>query len=225
MKRSADDRRTRAAPGVDDAHVVRAWAALPPRAAEALQVMLAGNARFRSGRPRHPHKSPARRRKVAAGQQPVAAFFGCIDSRVPDEVVLDQGLGDLLTVRTAAHVLDSAALGSLEFCVHQVRVPLIMVVGHQSCGAVTAAIGVIEGGARVPSAIGGLVEALRPAVEATGSIVDAARRVDAAARWHTRLTVAQLLDRSPVLTHAMEAGEVGIVAAHYGLETGEITPA
>lgn len=210
---------------MDRLEVVREWPDLPPRAADALRVMLAGNARFRSGHARHPHGSPTRRRKVAAGQQPVAAFFGCIDSRVPDEVVLDQGLGDLLTVRTAAHVLDTAALGSLEFCVHQVGVPLIMVVGHERCGAVTAAIGVLEGGVQVPNAIRRLVEVLRPAVEATRAIDDVDLRVDAAVRWHTRLTVEQLLDRSPVLTHAMEEGEVGIVAARYDLGTGEITPA
>jgi carbonic anhydrase len=209
----------------DALRVIRSWPDLPPPAAEALQIMLAGNARFRAGHPRHPHESLSRRHEVAAGQKPMAAFYGCIDSRVPDEMVLDQGLGDLLTVRTAAHVLDDAALGSLEFCVHQLRVPLIMVVGHERCGAVTAAIRVLEGGVQVPSAIRRLVEALRPALEATRSIDDAAARLDAAVRWHTRLTVSTLLDRSPVLKDGVEAGEVGIVAARYGLETGEITPA
>lgn len=209
----------------DDLRVVRAWPALPPRAADSLRSMLAGNARFRGGRSRHPHESPTRRREVAAGQEPVAAFFGCIDSRVPDEMVLDQGLGDLMTIRTAAHILDTAALGSLEFCVHQLGVPLILVVGHERCGAVTAAISVLEGGVQVPGVIGRLVEALRPAVEATRAIDDHPARLDAAVRWHTRLTVAQLLDRSPVLTHAVEAGEVGIVGARYDLQTGEVTPA
>jgi carbonic anhydrase len=188
--------------------------------------MLDGNARFRDGHSRHPHLSPRRRHELAVeGQHPVAAFFGCIDSRVPDEMVLDQGLGDLMTIRTAAHVLDSAALGSLEFCVHQLHVPLIMVVGHEKCGAVTAAIGVLERGVMVPGAIGRLVDAIRPSVEGTRAIDDPVARLDAAVRWHTRRTVTEMLDRSPVLTHAAEEGELGIVGARYDLETGEITPA
>jgi carbonic anhydrase len=213
-----------AADAGDGLALVRGWPDLPPRAAENLQVMLAGNARFRAGEPLHPHGSPGRRRELVAGQHPVAAFFGCIDSRVPGEVVLDQGLGDVLTVRTAAHVLDSAALGSLEYGVHELGVPLIMVVGHERCGAVMAAIEVLEGGLQVPDAIRSLVEALRPAVEATRPIDDEAARTDAAVRWHTRRTVTELLDRSPVVSRAVALGGLGVVGARYDLESGEITP-
>jgi carbonic anhydrase len=201
------------------------WPGLPPRAQESLDALLAGNARFRAGHPRHPHESRARRRKVASGQHPIAVFFGCIDSRVPDEMVLDQGLGDLLTVRTAGHVLDLAALGSLEFGVHQLKTPLIMVVGHERCGAVAVAIGALEGGEPVPSAIGALVEVIRPAVEGTKGITEVVLRLDAAVRRHTRQTVATILERSLLLAEAVAAGEVGIVAARYSLETGKITPA
>jgi carbonic anhydrase len=201
------------------------WPDLPPRAQKALAALLAGNARFRAGHPRYPHRSPARRRKLAAGQHPTAAFFGCIDSRVPDETVLDQGLGDLLTIRTAGHTLDTAALGSLEFGVHQLKIPLIMVLGHESCGAVAAAIGALEHGAAAPSAIADLVEIIRPAVEATRGISDRVSRLDAAVRRHTRQTVADLLERSRLLAAAVGAGQVGVVAARYSLKTGEITPA
>jgi carbonic anhydrase len=201
------------------------WPGLPPRAQASLDALLAGNARFRAGHPRHPHESRARRREVAAGQHPIAVFFGCIDSRVPDEMVLDQGLGDLLTVRTAGHVLDQAALGSLEFGVHQLNTPLIMVVGHERCGAVAVAIGALEGGQAVPSAIGALVEVIRPAVEGTKGITEVVHRLDAAVRRHTRQTVVAILERSLLLAEAVAAGEVGIVAARYSLETGKITPA
>ncbi|HEY6798342.1 MAG TPA: carbonic anhydrase [Kineosporiaceae bacterium] len=209
----------------DGVRVVRGWPSLPGPAADVLGALVEGNARFRSGQPRHPNASPARRRQLAAGQQPLAAFFGCIDSRVPDELVLDQGLGDLLTVRTAAHVLDDAALGSLEFAVHHLRVPLIMVAGHARCGAVSASIEVLEGVAVVPDAVHALVDALRPAVAATAPVDDPAARVDAAVRWHTRLTAELLSERSPVLRSAVSAGALGIVAAHYSLDTGAITPA
>jgi carbonic anhydrase len=201
------------------------WPDLPPRAQKALAALLAGNARFRSGSPQHPHESPARRRKLASGQHPTAAFFGCIDSRVPNEMVLDQGLGDIVTIRTAGHALDTAALGSLEFSVHQLKVSLIMVLGHEGCGAVAAAIGALEHGVAAPSAIGDLVEIIRPAVEATRGSADRAHRLDAAVRRHTRQTVADILDRSRLLAAAVAAGKVGVVAARYSLRTGEITPA
>jgi carbonic anhydrase len=90
---------------------------------------------------------------------------------------------------------------------------------------VTAAINVLEGGVRVPGAIGRLVDAIRPSIDGTRLIDEPVARLDAAVRWHTRCTVTELLDRSPVLTHAAEAGELGIVGARYDLETGEITPA
>lgn len=201
------------------------WPELPPRAGEALAALLAGNTRFCSGHPRHPHESPSRRRKLAEAQHPRASFFGCIDSRVPDEMVLDQGLGDLLTIRTAGHVLDTAALGSLEFGVHRLEIPLIMVLGHEGCGAVAAAIGALEDGAEAPSAIGLLVESIRPAVEATRGITDRVSRLDAAVRRHTRQTVADILERSRLLAAAVAAGQVGVVAARYSLQTGRITPA
>jgi carbonic anhydrase len=205
--------------------VTRAWPALPPRAQQALNELLAGNERFQSGHSRHPHESKARRQELEEGQHPMATFFGCVDSRVPDEVVLDQGLGDLFTVRTAGHVVDSAVLGSLEFGVHELGIPLIMVLGHERCGAVAAAIDAVVGGLSVPGAIGHLVAAIRPAVEGTRGILEAPLRLDAAVRRHTRTTAAALLDRSPILATAVDEGRLGVVAAHYGLHSGEVQPA
>ena len=204
--------------------VAPVWPALPSPARESLAALLEGNARFRRGESRQPLASLPNREELISGQRPGAACFGCVDSRVPVEAVLDQGLGDLFTIRTAGHVVDSAVLGSLEFGVFELEIPLIVVMGHERCGAVSAAIETIEARAAAPSAIGSLVEAIRPSVDHTRVIEDHALRLGATISRHTVMTAAELTMRSSLLREAVEAGRLSIVAAHYSLSTAELLP-
>ena len=129
---------------------------------QAMTQLLRGNERFVAGRPDHPHQSAQRRRAVSrSGQQPFAIILSCADSRVPPEIIFDQGLGDLFVIRVAGNVLDDIILGTIEYAVEHMHVPLIMVLGHDQCGAVTAAVKGVE----VRNHIQSLAEALRPAVE------------------------------------------------------------
>jgi carbonic anhydrase len=200
------------------------WPALPAPARQSLDALLDGNARFRRGESRQPLASLPHRDELLAGQRPAAACFGCVDSRVPAEAVLDQGLGDLFTIRTAGHVVDAAVLGSLEYGVHELEIPLIVVMGHERCGAVAAAIEALDAGEAAPSAIGALVEAIRPAVEHTRGIADPQERLDATIGHHTATTAAELVMRSSLLRSAVEAGQLSIVPARYSLTTAEILP-
>ncbi|MFC4498426.1 MULTISPECIES: carbonic anhydrase [Streptomyces] len=135
----------------------------PHSAGEALDELLAGNRRYAAGRPRHPRTSRDRRRLLAAGQHPFAVVMGCVDSRVPPELVFDQGLGDLLCTRTAGQVLDEAVLGSLQYGVEELGVPLVLVLGHERCGAVGATLRHIRTGAPAPGHLALLVDEIAPA--------------------------------------------------------------
>ena len=115
-----------------------------------LASLLEGNVRFREGRPEHPQQDPARRVDLAEGQNPKAAILSCADSRVPSELIFDQGLGDLFVVRGAGQIADETNLASLEYAVAMLGVRLIVVVGHESCGAVQAALDVEESGEPLP---------------------------------------------------------------------------
>ncbi|ATZ22679.1 Carbonic anhydrase 2 [Streptomyces lavendulae subsp. lavendulae] len=125
--------------------------ARPATPEQALRELAAGNRRWRTYRQEHPNESPSTRLRLAKGQQPFAIVLGCVDSRVPPELVFDQGLGDLLTVRSAGEVLDEAVLGSIAYGVLELSIPLVLVLGHQSCGAVGAAVHADETGDRLPT--------------------------------------------------------------------------
>lgn len=198
---------------------------LPRPARAALEELLAGNRRFRTGHSRHPHQSVHWLQGLAGGQHPFAAFLGCVDSRVPVEIVTDSGGGDLFTARSAGQVLDRAVVGSLEFGVAELGVPLIVVLGHESCGAVKAAIAAVDAHEHAEGSIDYLVEELRPAVEATRSIKDPKARVDAAVRWQARATAERLVHHSEIVRSAVDDGKLGVVAARYDLDTLALTPA
>ncbi|MFD5796574.1 carbonic anhydrase [Streptomyces diastatochromogenes] len=146
----------------------------PARAAHtartALDELLAGNRRYAAGRPRHPHDSPGRRHLLAAAQHPFAVIVGCIDSRVPPELVFDQGLGDLLCIRTAGQVLDEAVLGSIQYGVQELDVPLVLVLGHERCGAVAATLDHLRTGTPVPGHLELLVDEIAPAARRTRAL-------------------------------------------------------
>jgi carbonic anhydrase len=184
--------------------------------AELIERLREGNRRFAAGRPRTAALE-ARRREVAQGQAPFAEVLGCVDSRVPPELIFDQGLGDLFVIRTAGLVLDRAALGSLEFGVAELGIPLLVVLGHQRCGAVKAALEAQAGHAQPEGEIGYLVEALKPAL--AGAARSKGDLWDLAAKDHVLKTI-ERLKRSPVLGAAVGAGRLEICAGWYDLDSG-----
>ncbi|MET9394918.1 carbonic anhydrase [Streptomyces sp. NPDC006624] len=182
---------------------------------EALRELAAGNRRWRAYRERHPHEDPVIRRTLATGQHPFAVVLGCIDSRVPPELVFDQGLGDLMTVRTAGEVLDEAVLGSVAYGVLELAVPLVVVLGHQSCGAVRAAVEAEQSGDRLPAHMQYLVDQISPAIDHRE---EGDARVDATVSAHVRL-VRSRLAAEPELAARVAAGRLAIVGARYELTT------
>jgi carbonic anhydrase len=186
---------------------------------DALNNLMAGNARYMQGSPIHPNQSAERQAEVAQGQHPWAAILGCIDSRVPPELVFDQGLGDLFVARTAGQVIDNVVLGSLEFAVEE-GVKLIMVLGHQSCGAVNATIQTLQTNGHAEGQIATLVEAIKPAViEAQSQSGDL---LDNAVRANVALEVEYLKSSSQIISQALGQGTIGLVGARYDLGTGAV---
>ena len=190
-----------------------------PRAA--LRLLMAGNRRWVTGRAVHPHQSVAWRHHVAPHQEPFAVVVSCIDSRVPPEIVFDRGLGDMFIIRTGAQTLDGrVVLGSIEYGpVAYPSARLMVVLGHQRCGAVEAAIKVITGGGRAPGDIQALVNALRPAYRA--AVGQPGDLLDNMVRAQTRLAV-QRLKADRLLRHLIATEGLMIVGGHYLLDSGEV---
>jgi carbonic anhydrase len=187
---------------------------------EALIRLLDGNERYVKFHLEHPDVSEERRGQVAQGQTPFAAIVGCADSRVPPEILFDQGLGDLFVVRVAGNIVDSALLGSLEYAVEHLGVRLVMVLGHEKCGAVKATIDTLDSGTPAPGSINTLVEAIRPAVEvARGLDGDL---LDNAIIANVILTMNQTKATSVILSNAIRAGELLVVGGRYDLDTGAV---
>jgi carbonic anhydrase len=180
----------------------------------ALRLLMAGNLRWARGRARHPNQSVRRRRDVAGGQTPFAVVFSCIDSRVPPELVFDRGLGDLFVVRTGAQAVDDVALGSVEYGPAAAGTPLVVVLGHERCGAVHAAIEAIEHhGGDAPGHLGAIVRALEPAYREAKSRPGDLE--DNMVRAQTELTVARLRQESL-------PRDTLVVGGRYDLDTGRV---
>jgi carbonic anhydrase len=186
---------------------------------EALERLLAGNQRYAANGSLPVNESSQRRTEVAQGQQPFATIFCCVDSRVPPELVFDRGLGDLFVIRTAGHVIDEAVLGSLEFGVVELQIPLLMVLGHAKCGAVTAALEAVEHNTEAPASIGYLVKGIKPALELAAKQPGDA--LDNAVKANVALTVKRLQE-TPLLAEAVVQGQLLIVGARYNLESGSV---
>jgi carbonic anhydrase len=183
---------------------------------EALKQLMAGNQRFVSKKRDNPHQDFVRIAEVAKGQFPFAAILGCADSRVVPEILFDQGIGDLFTVRVAGNIANIEDIASEEFAVAILNTPLLMVLGHKGCGAVTAAL---KGG-DYPGLIESLVVAIQPALKASeGQPGD---RLANAVKANVRLQV-QRLQTSPVIASAMKADTLNVVGAYYDLDTGEVS--
>ncbi len=195
---------------------------LPPK--EARKRLEEGNERFVKGVSQHPDQSLARRKALGEGQAPFAAVLSCADSRVPPEVVFDQGLGDLFVVRSAGQVVDDAVLGSLQFGVGELKTPLLVVLGHSGCGAVKATNEAIT--KKSPpsgTAIDALVTALKPAVmDAEEGGAEGEEAIVAAAVANNVDRVVEQLKAAKVLENAIKAGKLRIIGAVYEIETGEV---
>ncbi|EDY50485.1 carbonic anhydrase [Streptomyces clavuligerus] len=179
----------------------------------ALRELHAGNQRWRTFHEQHPHETHTIRREAVSGQHPFAVVLGCIDSRVPPELVFDQGLGDLLTVRSAGQVLDEAVLGSVAYGVLELDIPLVVVLGHQSCGAVAAAVHADETGAELPAHIQYIAAEIRPAIDRS---VQGDARIDATVSAQVR-RVRSRLAAEPDLAPRIAAGRLAITGARYEL--------
>ncbi|QJR34321.1 carbonic anhydrase [Gemmatimonas groenlandica] len=180
----------------------------------ALAALYAGNARFASGEITAPNRHMARLKEVSDTQAPFAAFLGCADSRVPVEIVFDQGFGDLFVTRIAGNVADAAIIGSLEFGTEVLGAQVLYVLGHTRCGAVTATME----GHDVPGQISTLYQHIRRAAkEARGDLNEAIRR-------NVQIQAEVLREASPVIARRVARGELVIAGGVYDLDTGLVAP-
>ncbi|MBI3974028.1 MAG: carbonic anhydrase [Chloroflexi bacterium] len=187
---------------------------------EALQQLLDGNRRFSTGEPRHPHQEASHRQHLASGQHPFAVIVGCADSRVPPEIVFDLGLGDLFVVRSAGNIVDEAIIGSIEYAVHEFETPLIVVLGHESCGAVKAALSAVTEEEHTIGHIGAVVEAIVPA--ARRAIHHSGDWVDHAVRGNIEMVAATLRSSEPIITERVRRGSLKVLGARYDLDDGVV---
>jgi len=196
-------------------------------ALEALERLHAGNRRFvDASRGQGADLSPEKRRQLVAGQEPFAVILGCSDSRVPAELVFDQGLGDLFVIRVAGNIVAPSLIGSVEYAAQQCGSRLVVVLGHSGCGAVQATIDELERPAEIRSPnLRSIVDRIRPAVE---SLLESDLRDDhdalmrQAVRANVRTSVGQLRHGSQILEREIERSGLLIVGAVYSLETGTV---
>jgi carbonic anhydrase len=186
--------------------------------AEAISKLKEGNVRYTSGNLQHPGQTTERRTELAKTQHPFAAIVSCSDSRVPPEIVFDQGLGDLFVVRVAGNVINDEGLGSIEYTVDHLGTRLILVLGHQSCGAVKAARETIAAKSKAPGHIDSLVTAIKPAVEAT-----AKDDLDATVKANVKNVVQALRSSTPILKAEVDSGKIKVIGGYYSLDTGAVT--
>jgi carbonic anhydrase len=184
---------------------------------QALQRLQEGNRRFVAGRMQHPTQDAKRRSEVSAGQRPFAAILSCADSRVPPELVFDQGLGDLFVVRVAGNTVDDAGLGSLEYGTSVLGAPLILVLGHSRCGAVEAALQ----GKPLPGHISSVAVPIEAPIKQNNCPIKK-EALDCAIRANVDAVVRQLEDSQPVLKPLIQAGKLKVVGAVYDLATGMV---
>ncbi len=182
--------------------------------------LMEGNERWLDGKLRHPDRDPRRREFVADEQDPFGVILSCIDSRVPPELLFDTGLGDLFVMRTGGQVVEPVVTGSVEYGPLTSGTPLIVVLGHQRCGAVKAAYEAMRDGKELPGNLQAISEALRPAYEAAVE-EKAADPVDAMIRIHVKQTSAGLRSNKS-LAPLVKKGDLAVVSAYYSLDSGQV---
>lgn len=177
-----------------------------------------GNERFISGETSHPNQDASRRSSLVENQHPFAVIFGCSDSRLAAEIIFDVGLGDVFVVRTAGQVIDDAVLGSLEYSIGVLGVPLIVVLGHDSCGAVSATKAAVETGQMPAGFIRDLVERITPSV--LTSLRNDQHEVNDMVVEHVKQTSQRLVDSSRVISDAIGDGRAAVIGLSYSLAEG-----
>ncbi len=193
----------------------------PKDATEALDWLKEGNIRFASSRPRHAHEAASWRKHLKAGQQPFATILACSDSRVPPELVFDQGFGELFVIRVAGNVVSTDVLGSLQYAIRHLHTPLVVVMGHESCGAVTAAVDALEGRGKEPRFIAALVAAIEPGLKGLPAELEGADRVHAAVEANVRWSMRQL-GALPASQLALKRKKSALVGAVYDIAKGTV---
>ncbi|MEU8103628.1 carbonic anhydrase [Nonomuraea muscovyensis] len=188
-------------PGTPDA----AWAALRE-----------GNRRWASGAATHPHQDAARRAALAQKQDPFAVVFSCIDSRVPPELVFDTGLGDLFVLRTAGHTIDPLVTGSAEYGPAELGTPLVVVLGHQRCGAVTAAAESLQEHRKLPGELNRIATSLQSAYKRSGGDVDKMIRLNT-------IDVVNQLKKDKLFAPRIAKGKLKVIGGYYSIDTYEVT--
>ena len=195
--------------------------ARPKEAAEALTRLKEGNLRFVTGRVAHAHEAAAWREHLKESQQPFATILACSDSRVPPELVFDQGFGDLFVIRVAGNIVATDVVGSLAYAIRHLGTTLVVVMGHESCGAVTAAVDALEGRGNEPRFIAALVAAIKPGLNGLPAAVKGADRVHAAVEANVRWSMRQLA-AIPEGKRALEHKKCTLVGAVYDIATGTV---
>jgi len=194
-----------------------------PTPGEARRLLEEGNRRFTGGNQAHPNSGAARRMETTAGQAPFATILTCSDSRVPPEVIFDRGIGDLFVVRVAGNVADDTVTASILYAVEHLFCPLVVVLAHERCGAVTASLAADDGLAGEPREILSLIDTIRNNTpESRLAAGNTAERLDPAIRENAG-TVAGQLRRHPAVAKRIETGAVEVAEAFYSLETGRVS--
>jgi len=183
----------------------------------AITELKAGNERHSQHKYQHPHETLARQIELIKAQSPEAEILSCSDSRVPPEIVFDQGLGDLFVIRVAGNVASDTEIGSLEYGAEHLHIPLLVVLGHESCGAVTAAVQAGEPEGHIAT----LVDLIKPAIEKSRGMPGDA--VSNTVRTNVQMVVQNLRKSTPILSELVAEGKLKIVGAVYSLETGKVT--
>jgi len=187
----------------------------------ALQRLIDGNSRFAAGKPQHPHASSNRGHALEDAQHPFAVVLGCSDSRVPPELLFDQGFGDLFVVRVAGNVVDTDVTASVEYAIDHLDTPLVVVMGHSHCGAVTATIDHLADPDGEPAEVLSLLYSIEPATIGIPDDLDRAEQVASAVKQNVQLAVRRL-SRVPDLRRSIKAGRIKIVGAVYDMHTGKV---
>src|SRR5262245_26482977 len=183
---------------------------------QALKKLMEGNKRYATAHSQHPHQRSSRRHQLENNQHPFACILSCSDSRVSPEIVFDEGLGDLFVVRVAGNIVDNAVTGSIEYAVEHLGSSLVLVLGHESCGAVQATLGGGEPGTHIQT----LVEAISPAVAEARK--NSGELLHNAVHANVRLVVRQLRESGPILADQLRMRKVRIVGAVYQLDSGSV---
>jgi carbonic anhydrase len=196
--------------------------ARPNSAQSAWDLLRQGNQNFVQGTPAHPRQDAELRVELANEQAPFAALFGCSDSRLSAEMIFDVGLGDLFVVRNAGQVIAETILGSLEFAVEVLKVPLILVLGHDECGAVKASMSAFEGKLESKGEfIANLVNRIKPTIERSLNLGEST--LDQITRRHIQDTIDELVERSELIASYVQSGRLAVVGAEYRLAEGKVS--